>query len=471
MVVSTHTLRACAVMLAVALAAMGCFMTDGVNSPTPMPTVVATPKPTPTAVAVPKPTPIAVNVPVWYPFAAVPPDVNNPPECGRLCQPDFWESVDIGAVETELQRGADIKGALGLALWHNAPVAVIELMLQRGADPNAIGYIAVITRVLNQRPEDEWWSPRTPLQLAIEWKRPPAIVQLLLEYGADPNPPTDYDRDDESPLYYAARLWYDGARAVIELLLEHGANINAKSYHGLTPLHLAVYQADHTLIELLLNHGADIHARTNTDSYGLGGRFTTPLHIAAESNPKSRSIATLLDHGADINAKADGGETPLHMASSYNHLGIVALLLERGADVNAEAVRGTALHWAIAHNRDPAIIPLLLDHGADVNAEKDHGVTPLHMAAGHSNVDLVALLLDRGADVNAKSKGTSWTTSLNFSSPLHWTLSYSSSSLEVVKLLVGKGADLNAEDQDGRTPCQIAKEYDKPPDIRQLVCR
>ena len=339
-------------------------------------------------------------------------------------------------------------------------------MLQRGADPNASGYAFVL-----RNPGQDPRSPRTPLQLAVDHpEHSPGIVQLLLEYGADPNPPTDHDRDDESPLYFAARLWYDGARAIIELLLEHGAEVNSKSYEGMTPLHRVAHEADPTLMELLLDHGADIHARTNANNYSLGGRSATPLHIAAETNPRSRSIATLLDRGADVNPKAHGGETPLHVAATYNHAGIVALLLDRGSDVNARDGDGkTPLHWAILRNRDPTVIPLLLDHGADASAKTEDGFTPLHMAVEQNGLQLAALLLDHGADVNAKSYNPR-VSSGDYATPLHWAAFYDLGS-DIAELLISRGADLNAEDQDGRIPCQLAKANDRPAEVRQLVCR
>ena len=449
MAVSTRVLLAIVAVFASMLVAAECSITIGDKTPTPTPTAVATPRPTPT--------------PVTY-----------PPECGRLCRPDFWESADVSDVETELELGADINGSKGSglnsplhrAIEHNAGAAVVELMLQRGADPNASGYAFVL-----RSPGLDPRSHRTPLQLAADLPdRSPAVVQLLLEYGADPNPPTDHDQDDESPLYYAGRLHYSSPRAIIELLLEHGADVNSRSYGGLTPLHRVVYEADPTLIELLLGHGADIHARTYANNFKFGGRSVTPLHIAAESNPKSRSIATLLDRGADVNAKAHGGETPLHMALSFNHAGIVALLLDRGADVNARDGDGeTPLHWAIRRTRDPTVIPLLLDHGADANAKTEDGFTPLHMAVEQNGLELAALLLDHGADVNAKSHNRR-SSSGDHATPLHWAAFYDSGS-DVAELLISRGADLNAEDQDGRTPCQIAKEHDKPTNFRRLVCR
>ena len=438
---------------------------------------------------------------------------DHPRECDQLCRPDFWESPSIEDIEAELEEGVDINAGLDsdfnsplhLAIEHDAGIDIIEFMLERGANVNASGHTFIPTY------HDWYRSHRTPLQLAVEqYNITPDVIRLLLEYGADPNPPTVYDTDDESPLFYAARLWFDGHPAIIALLLEYGADINAKSVHGLTPFHRAMAGAQPTLVELFLDHGADIHARTSFEDYGLGGGFATPLHIAAEFNPNIESIAMLLDEGAAVNAMDADGVTPLHRATGDNltytrlteqrNFEVIKLLLAHGAKVNTEDGRGdTPLHSAVEHSQT-ALVELLLSYGADVNAKNIYGDTPLHRATERdSRPELIAILLNHGVDANAKS-GTGVT-------PLHKLLERSqrkSALPEIVAMLLDHGADANAKtdyqvtpihyavlrgtdaevvtmllhgasvsskDGDFRTPCEIAQELDKPAEIRQLVCR
>lgn len=255
--------------------------------------------------------------------------VGDPSGCGRLCEPAFWgNATSIVDVEAELQAGADVNGQrpslgldnpLHLAIASGAGAPVVELMLRRGADPNASDSFLFITFT-----GDEWEVRRTPLQEAVDpgpfgrSSTPDTvdIVRLLLTHGADPNPPTDHDNPySESPLSYALWLPYEEGRVIIELLLEHGADISARDYDGLTPFHHAVfYEADPAFIELLLDYGADIHARTdsgNIISPDLSS--ATPLHWAVfRSSPEV--IALLIDRGADVAAQNELGQTPCQMA-------------------------------------------------------------------------------------------------------------------------------------------------------------
>ena len=187
------------------------------------------------------------------------------------------------------------------------------------------------------------------------------------------------------------------AAAEAELLLAHGADVNARDKDGETYLHHAAKAGTGKEAELLLAHGADVNAK---DSSGR-----TPLHYAARYGNK-QFAELLLAHGADVNAKDMSGSTPLHWAAGAAGEGNrdrAELLLAHGADVNARDNLGeTPLHWAAySGNRDRA--ELLLAHGADVNAKDSSGRTPLHYPASDGNKQLAELLLAHGADVNAKN--------------------------------------------------------------------
>lgn len=122
-----------------------------------------------------------------------------------------------------------------------------------------------------------------------------------------------------------------------DFLLLHGADPRyADPVTGETPLHSALAKAGRPhylfVIRLLVEHGADVNART------VPGRET----------------------GAFMRDVRTSGETPLHRAAAYAGVEIVEFLLAHGADPEARDANGDSpLSWASAHLRPGAILSLL----------------------------------------------------------------------------------------------------------------
>jgi ankyrin repeat protein len=103
------------------------------------------------------------------------------------------------------------------------------------------------------------WTPL--LSLAISWS-PVEAVSGLLDLGADPN----YQAQDGFPAAYAAlSSGRPDRQALLRLLLERGADANARGINDYTPLHLAVEQRDEHAMRILLGHGADPSLKTRID--------------------------------------------------------------------------------------------------------------------------------------------------------------------------------------------------------------
>jgi ankyrin repeat protein len=127
--------------------------------------------------------------------------------------------------------------------------------------------------------------------------------------------------------------------------------------NGYTPLALSEFASDHSkMMQLLVTHGADVNAR------GITG--TTPLFWAIMRDQKD-DAKFLLDHGADPNVANAFGDTPLICAVQLGYLSMVPMLVEKGADVNAQNQgQMRALGFAMSNQNDDSIVDYLKKHGA-----------------------------------------------------------------------------------------------------------
>ncbi|KAL1909321.1 hypothetical protein Sste5344_004950 [Sporothrix stenoceras] len=259
-----------------------------------------------------------------------------------------------------------------------------------------------------------------------------SVVKLLLEKGADVEAKAE---DGRTPLSYAAAEEHE---AVARLLFEKGADIEAKAYHNWTPLFFAADGGHEAVTRLLLEKGADVEAK---DDYGR-----TPLFFAAQGE-REAVARLLLEKGADIEAKDNRGRTPLSYTADGGYEAVARLLLEKGAVVEAKADHGrTPLFFAVQGGHE-AVARLLLEKGADAEAKDDDSWTSLFLAAAVGGYEAVArLLLEKGSDVEAKdNRGR---TPLSYAAVGGYEA--------VARLLLEKGADVEAKDNRGRTPLSYA---------------
>ncbi|XP_071091620.1 ankyrin repeat domain-containing protein 27-like [Haliotis cracherodii] len=153
--------------------------------------------------------------------------------------------------------------------------------------------------------------------------------KIQAQIRSNSNLVTAYTRDTRgyTALHIAASC---GQAQLIDVLVKHGAVVDAADYLGLTPLHLACQKGFQSAMLLLLHFHASI---TAVDSDG-----NTPLHLCA-ANGHDDCVKALIffDNNARricINALNDIGNTPLHLASKWGYETIVKVLLENNADPN-----------------------------------------------------------------------------------------------------------------------------------------
>jgi ankyrin repeat protein len=172
------------------------------------------------------------------------------------------------------------------------------------------------------------------------------VVTLLLEAGAPVDQPTS---SSETPLMLSSLTH------ISEVLLQHGAHVNAATDHGWTALHRAASNANPDLTSFLLSKGADVRALASPGRYLTGADHgssdQTPMHVAVAAHvaPYQAShvigvVAALLAHGADIEAQDSDGMTPLLLAiATDGHREpseeVVGFLLER-ADLRSQNKEG-----------------------------------------------------------------------------------------------------------------------------------
>ena len=149
-----------------------------------------------------------------------------------------------------------------------------------------------------------------------------------------------------------------------------------------TALINAAKQGDTKTIALLLDKGADIEARDKDDG--------TALSWSAVKG-HTEAVALLLDKGADIEEE-DNGWRALHSAASAGHTEMVELLLDRGADIEAKIDDGRTALMIAADRGSAEAVALLLDKGADIEATNDEGKTALALAAEEDHKEIVKLL-------------------------------------------------------------------------------
>lgn len=175
-------------------------------------------------------------------------------------------------------------------------------------------------------------------------------VEELLRAGCNANEM----KDGLTPLYIATRF---GRTEIVQLLCKYKARVNQMSCVNesarWTPLHTAAaYNSDNFIIDILLNAGADINAR--------GEVGITPLILASVIN-KTYTLELLCFHDADINQADCDGRTPLHVASAKGHDHVVTILLNAGADIHKQNGSGlTAL--AIAQENGHLLVAQIIQN-------------------------------------------------------------------------------------------------------------
>jgi ankyrin repeat protein len=243
----------------------------------------------------------------------------------------------------------------------------------------------------------------TALQYAA-WKGHWTAFDLLLIGGADINV---WNKQGETLLHEQAQ--YSKSISIASKLLDGGANIEARTSQGNTPLQCAAMGANKTMFNFLLEKDAKIDVET--------AKGETLLHITPPANQDCLDIlGTALKEGMSVAATSSQGWTPLHQTvytgtgapdlASDRTAEYIQLLISHGASVNdcsASKYAETPLHLAaMAPLPRPSLVEFLIQQGANINAATTEGKTALHLAAERGREPIFRILLDAGADLSVK---------------------------------------------------------------------
>lgn len=350
---------------------------------------------------------------------------------------------------------------------------MITMLLDAGADANAStpegdnailnasrtgaaeGVLALIEAGANVNSRDSYlWQ--TPLMWAAA-NNQAEVARILIANGADMNAISaaldlrgvlqsrvqgDFPDGGLTALHHAAR---ENGIAAARVLMESGANLDIPDPQGISPLRIAIINANLDLARMLVEGGANINDGALVDLLDVETNKLT--FVRAEKNYVNQTspvdlMGIMFDMGVDVDAypakaypfpatgfrggEGTAGQTALFNAAARDKPELMTLFLEHGANpnsVNKGTRSGSYLPLSAAFAVVPGIyrpgtmddeeyvptieelssgVELLLEHGADINAAAMDGTTVLHHAASMGRDAVVEYLIANGADLSVR---------------------------------------------------------------------
>lgn len=322
-----------------------------------------------------------------------------------------------------IQAGADVNVATesGMALiGHIAEqnLSSAKLLLKLGARPHS-SILEETTRG-GKLPAFEWG-----ISLGLDPKHLGQKGRNLFHFAAESR-----QYYDDPPATERTKFW--------DRLLELGVDPLKNDDEGFSPLHLAAQAFNAALVEWLINHKADVNARTRTGA--------APLILTMAGGDFAENALPLIRAGADLDAKDNAGKDALAHARETKNWAMITGLLAEGAKIDKpgelalEATK-TAAELEITSGRLFSILSPILSTGLNPNVQDTEGTPLLTWAARAGSEEAVKLLIEKGADVNAlDSRGR---TALMWAEMIRCE--------PVKRALISAGAKTALRDLDGRT--------------------
>jgi ankyrin repeat protein len=276
----------------------------------------------------------------------------------------------------------------------------------------------------------------------------PTDVRALLAAGADANARS---ADGSTPMIYAAHFGDIGS---VQALLGAKGDPNLTNRYGVGPMHEAALRADAGLLRTLLDAGANVDLALPQGE--------TPLMLASRTSGVD-AVRLLIEHGANVNVvERWQGETPLMYAAAFDRGKVAAALIAAGADLNARTPvndlpdRKPAVRYFVeipsagltpvmfaARSGAVSVLRVLIEAKADIDAKTPEGFSPVVIALDNLHFDAAKVLVEGGASadggglfavVEARNR-------VNYVGEFQVPTG-AESSLELLKLMLSHGADL-----------------------------
>ena len=368
------------------------------------------------------------------------------------------EAGDIAVVTHLLQAGVDVNATDGtdrtavMAATHANQVEIVRMLIEAGADINirdnrldnpflyasAEGLFEIVKLCIDANADTRLTNRfgGTALIPAAERGHIEIVRELLTH--------TDVDVNHVNNLGWTALMeaivLSDGGpnhQQIVQLLVEHGANINIPDKNGITPLQHAQARGFKE-IETILLATAQKRDLQMIRAAGIGDL---------------ESVKKLLALGASVHAQDENEVTALIAAAYRNDLPIVTVLIPAGADVNRKDNTQQSAFLISTSEGYLELLQLTLQAGADVHSTDSYNGTALIRAADRGHVEIIEELLKTNINIDHVNK-------------LGWTALLEAIILgdggqrhtEVVRLLVEAGANVNLADSDGVTPLAHARQ-------------
>ena len=332
---------------------------------------------------------------------------------------------------------------------------------------------------------------KTPVMLILPKEKTAEIYKLLISFRADLS---QKDMFGDTVLHTASML--NVGANTFGILVNGGADVDARNKEGVTPLSIAVQKNDLETVKLLTAAGADIHTQdTNGNSpisIALAGNSemleavvnetnagltdsngNTPLHLALICDAPLAKIQYIISLMKDVNTRNKDGNSALFLSILKNRQKVGELLLAKNADIfstntnnnsplrlalkyggtvqdwlitsktikQKDGTGNTVLHYAAEWQYKDAINGLVMK-GADISAKNANGETPLFSAVKTNNPDIIQTVIDCGADINARDNlgSTVMHTAVRWDAPAS------------IDKLLSLGINVNAQNTSGKSP-------------------